>query len=594
MNIKSNIFILGLVARIYAANFSVVSFNGNCEVKSGGQSFPMKQEPGIPLYKTTADIPIKSTYQYVCNGVADVERVLNEDTTHNELIGRALTVYDMPEFGYPNAEPWKRSIGRTELFDPDFVPIIVIDSDKQFFSGRNSGVNSFAGMHFILKDNFFSFNNVPVGGKNYDENKFQFKITLPGEGIYHRTVLKFRPSSYDPVFFRQILYGDIAHAIGNPVHESVAVRVYLSDGTGIGLYVLQEDCTSESFIRTAFFGDEKTQSVKQYTPNVIYDCATGADFTAEDGKFLGAFKNNTYDLKIELLEMTQRLGALNVLDVDAVKEFDDNELDLDTLFRALALEYLAGHWDSYWFLSTNFVTYHPEDAEGRYKFYFIDQDFDQTWGVGMYPGLDPQQYPHKTYNNYINVNWKQLNQNEFDTETRVIVDKLIGCDGQPTCITKQLFEDHLKSIVQHIFNPVAMERKTNGYKARLTEEMQWDLSLERLYIAANSQYQFTMDDFIYNIDSGNYLGSKFFYGILDWTKAICDTVCNQFDIEYDKVAYTPETAAAASKNTKPIDPGTEYDPESNLNVDESGSDMTIANVLFAMLAAFFSLAVFFL
>jgi len=503
----------------------------------------------------------------------------------------------MPEFGYPNAEPWTRSIGRTELFDPSFVPIIVIESEKQFFTGRNSGVNSFKAMHFILKDNVFSFNNVPVGGKNYDENKFQFKINLPGDGIYHRTTLKFRPSSYDPVFFRQILYGDIAHAIGNPAHESVAARVYLSDGTPIGLYVLQEDCTSESFIKTAFFGDEKTQSIKSYTPKVIYDCATGADFTADDGKFLGAFKNNTYDLKIELLEMTQKLAALNVQDVDAVKDFDDNELDLDTLFRALALEYLAGHWDSYWFLSTNFVVYHPEDAEGRYKFYFIDQDFDQTWGVGMYAGLDPQNYPTKTYDNYIGVNWRQLNENPFDTETRVIVDKLIGCDGQPECTTKQLFEDHLKSIVQHIFNPVAMKRKTDGYKDRLTEEMEWDLGITRLYTALNSQYQFTMNDFNYGIDSANYEGSKFFYGILDWTKIISDTVCKQFNIEYDKVAYTPETAAAVQEDTKPIDPGSQYDPESNLINSanaESGSEMNIANVTLAILAVILSLTIFFL
>jgi len=61
MNFKSNLFILGLVAKIYAANFSVVSFDGNCQVQSGGKSYPMTQEPGIPLYKATADIPKGST-----------------------------------------------------------------------------------------------------------------------------------------------------------------------------------------------------------------------------------------------------------------------------------------------------------------------------------------------------------------------------------------------------------------------------------------------------------------------------------------------------------------------------------------------------
>jgi len=590
MNYKSKLFLLGLISKIYTATFTVVSFEGNCQLNAGGQTYPMVQDQsGLPIYKANANVQINSKYNYVCNGVKDVERTLTEETTHNELLGRALTVYDMPEFGYPNAEPWTKSIGRTELFDPKFVPIIIIDSDQQFFSGRNSGVNSFNAMHFILKDNIFSFNNVPVSGKNYDENKFQFKINLPNGGIYNRDVLKFRPSSYDPVFFRQILYGDIAHAVGNPTHESVAVRVYLSDGTGIGLYVLQEDCTSESFVRTAFYGDEKTGKVRNYNQQVIYDCATGADFTDADGKYLGAFQNNTYDLKIELLAMTQKLAQLDVQNVEAVKDFDQNDLDLDTLFRALALEYLAGHWDSYWFLSTNFVTYHPDGGEGNYKFYFIDQDFDQTWGVGMYPGLEPQKYPFQTYDKYIGVNWRALNENEFDTETRVIVDKLIGCNGQPTCTTKELFENHLKSMVQHIFNPVAMKRKTDGYKERLMEEMEWDLKLTRLYTAAAGQYQFTMNDFLYGIESGNYEGSLFFFGILDWTQHICDTVCKQFNIEYDKTPYTPETAN--QQNVKPIDPGSKYDPKSNLL--ESGSEINVANVTFAILAVIISLTIFF-
>jgi len=590
MNFKSKLLLLGLISKIYAANFAVVSFDGSCELNVGGTSYPMTQEdPTVPLYKATADVAKDASYKYVCGGKEDVERKLSGDNTHNELIGRSLTMYDMPEFGFPNAEPWTRSIGRTELFDPNFVPIIVIDSDKQFFTGRNSGVTAFNKITFILQDSVFSFDNVPVGGKNYDENKFQFKITLPGDGIFHRTVLKFRPSSYDPVFFRQILYGDIAHAIGNPTHESVAVRVYLNDGTGVGLYVLQEDCTSESFIRTAFFGNSDG-TIKDYEPNVIYDCATGADFTAKDGKFLGAFKNNTYDLKIELLAMTEKLEALDVSNVDAVKDFDDNDLDLDTLFRALALEYLAGHWDSYWGLSTNFVTYHPCDAEGNYKFFFIDQDFDQTWGVGMYEGLNPQEYPTRPYTTLIGINWKSLNLNEFDTETRIIVDKLIACGGAESCTTKQLFEDHLKNIVQHIFNPVAMKRKTDGYKERLMEEMQWDLSIERLYLALKPQFQFTMDDFTNNIETGNYLGSKFFWGILDWTEAICNTVCKQFNIQYDKTAYTPESAAAVQDDVKPIDPGTVYDPEANLT---SGSVMPIANVVFTLLAVIISLSIIF-
>jgi len=94
-------------------------------------------------------------YTYICGGVEDVERTLKDKTTHNELFGRALTVYDMPEFKYPDSEPWKRSIGRTELFDPTYVPIVIIDSDKKYFiDPHDSTYNS---VTFILKDSVHVF-----------------------------------------------------------------------------------------------------------------------------------------------------------------------------------------------------------------------------------------------------------------------------------------------------------------------------------------------------------------------------------------------------------------------------------------------------
>jgi len=169
MNYKLSLLVLGLVLKVYSAKFSVVSFEGNCQVSINGQNYEMKQENAdVPLYTASVDVPVNTKYNYICNGTSDVERTLTEENTHNELIGRAITIYDMPEFGYPNAEPWTRSIGRTELFDSDYVPIVIVDDDKQFFTGATQGT-TFKKMTFILKDNVFTFNNVGAGGKNYDE-----------------------------------------------------------------------------------------------------------------------------------------------------------------------------------------------------------------------------------------------------------------------------------------------------------------------------------------------------------------------------------------------------------------------------------------
>jgi len=564
MKFFKKFFLLSAISKALAAEFAVVSFDGDCQVNIGNKLYPMTRDSRTRyLYKANIEVPEGTKYYYSCGGNNDYERTLSGKKTYNELFGRALTLYDMPEFGYPNAEPWTRSIGRTELFDPTYVPIVILDATSDdIVTLATKGSLKLKGFTIILKENVFSFTGIPTSSKNTEESKFQFQVTLPGDGIYHRTSLKFRPSWTDPVFFRQLLYSDIAHAIGNPAHEGVAVRVYLSNGKGVGLYALQEDVTKESFISTAFYGTPEGD-VKSYEPSVIYDCHTGADFTAQDGRQLGAFINDREDQKIELLAMTQKLEALDVLNEAAVSDFDQNDLDLDTLLRALALEYLAGHWDSYWGLTTNFVLYHPTDDPGNYKFYFVDQDFDQTWGVGLPPYLEPLTYPTSSYTTKLfRDDWQKVSQNEFDTPTRIVLSKLIGCDHAETCITKQMFEAHLQSIVKHIFNPVAIRRKVEGYKARLTEEMEWDLSFPRIFQVSHSNFPFTMDDFNSNIETGDYPGSILYYGIMDWTEKIANTVCAEFDIEYDKVPYTPETASQAS--VQPIDAESPYDQSANL------------------------------
>jgi len=63
----------------------------------------------------------------------------------------------MPEFGFPNAKPWTRSIGRTELFDQDYVPIVIVNPDQAFFTGSKTST-TFKSVTFVLKENVFTFN----------------------------------------------------------------------------------------------------------------------------------------------------------------------------------------------------------------------------------------------------------------------------------------------------------------------------------------------------------------------------------------------------------------------------------------------------
>jgi len=586
MNYKSKLAILGLVTKILAADFAVVSFEGSCELSIGGTNVPMTADPNCSnLYRATADAQDGTIYKYICGGKEDSERTLKGNKTFNELFGRPLTVTDMFEFGYPTSdtsEKWTRSIGRTELFDPTYVPIVIIDSTKDYFA--KGGGTTFKKMTFVLKDSVHTFDNVKADSKNGEQDKFQINFTLPGDGIYNRNGFKFRPSSEDPVFIRQILYGDILHAIGNPTHESVAARVYLKDGTKVALYVLQEDVTTESFARSAFHGNEDG-TIKNHEIVPVQDCSTGADFTAKQNALYG-FTNTDNP---RLYELMAKIDETDPANKESLKDLNDNWFDLNTFLKAAALEYLAGHWDSYWFLTTNFALYGPANE----KYYFIDQDFDQTWSVGMKEEFDPQQFPKKPYTEFVNADWKKINSDQGSDESghRYLIEKFIGCNGAQTCQTKELFESHLKSIVQHIFNPAAMQMKVDSYKTRLDDEMKWDLETKNLHTGsyatrpekAEAYYQFKYEDWINGFNDG----PNSLYGIMNWTTEMANTVCTQFNFEYDKTPLTPETAA---KLNAPKTEETKNDLKTNTT---SGSIANKANITVAIVAALLSVVLFF-
>jgi len=63
MNYKSKLLILGLVSKIFAAKFSVVSFQGACQLEVNGKQYEMKQNDlQIPLYTVEVNVPEETSY----------------------------------------------------------------------------------------------------------------------------------------------------------------------------------------------------------------------------------------------------------------------------------------------------------------------------------------------------------------------------------------------------------------------------------------------------------------------------------------------------------------------------------------------------
>jgi len=534
--------------------FSIITFGKSASVnivstKQTVQLAPSSLYNGIQTVSINGLPDEELEYSYTIDGKPEpgvnIRKLpANVTTTYNELVGRPETISKLKGMGYPDGQEWTRSFGETELFDDSYIPTVIFDISNQpnyftspydFGSGGKIKV-PLKGITIILKETIFSDSNVVTSLKSRYNDKFQFKVKFSDDHkIYKRKSLKFRAAgSEDASYLGESLYVDLAQTIGNPVHDSIFVRVYTSDGTPIGLYNMIDVTASKSFLKAEFNGSVKGKENKEV--GAIFECHN-ADFVSgmscsnkkvdkddddsdkkEDKKYTKQDEEND---KKKIASLVEAFDKVDANDQQSIKEFSDKWLDLDTLFKALALEYLCGHWDSYWEYSgqsstrrkrqeeeeeekeeennnegndeeehvndehieeekennannnnnnnnnnkpsggsivnkpTNYLLYQDPrtSTANTFKFFFVDQDFDQTFGVGK------------------KVCGPECSYKTLIAEHQVRVAQVFLKEGT---LTRKMFEEHLKSIVQHAYNPKALGRRIDEYQRRFASEIQWD------------------------------------------------------------------------------------------------------------------------
>jgi len=527
--------ISGTTAR--KVKFSVVGFGSKVSVKIGSTNYSLtKYNDNTPLYQSTIEVDDGSvSYKYVVDGVAEsFTRTLatGVTTTHNEFFERKDTIKKIPQL--PSIGKWNKSIGKGELFDDSYIPTVHISgetSEKLFTTNGKVNTTTLDGLVFILKDKVYGFKNAPCAPKNYEWNKFQFKVNLGKKGIEGRTRLKFRDNNEDPTFLRQDLYGDILNAIGYPTIQSVKTRVYVN-GRAVGYYILQEEAASESFARATFHGDGNGNLLITDFADLgqSFDCSTGADFYLKDDNgntnSFSSFKptnSERYD-KTSIKKLAQQFDKLNTKNDNEVNNFDKNWFDIDTFYKAIAMEYLTAHWDSYLFFTSNFALYTDPTQSGsnNYKFYFICQDWDGTFGVNVDREL-------VLYNDYINVSYKKYLNRKWGMQSsspyRYAFDKLLS-----TPKLQQRFEAILKEIVTKVFNPAVLSERVYALAERHRDSVAWsyDASFKNpLRKGSKSQNNYwNINDFDKNLKSSSRHGAE--YGLLEFVYLRCKYLKKEF------------------------------------------------------------------
>ncbi|KAL6611501.1 hypothetical protein LY90DRAFT_672667 [Neocallimastix californiae] len=547
-----SIFLLSVIGNVYGrlVNFSVVAFGGQASLTIDGLSYPMNRVDNYSSLHTVkvecSEDPVK--YKYSIDGSEEpFVRVLPAKvlTTHNEFFGRLETLSPMLGLGYPKEKPqWTHSIGKTALFDDSYIPTVIVDAGSRDFFITGNDTWTLGRFTIVLQDEVFTDEDVPTKAQNRYQDKFQWRVRL-SKKIHKRKIFKFRANPADPTFYRQSLYGDLAAAVGNPVHNQVIVRVYLDDGTPIGLYLMIEVTSSNSFIKTQFYGNEINEEVNVPKTGLGYplDCSTGADFIP--GSSFRSFQPSEGQNNEKIKYLTDAMHALDVNDPEAVSQFNKEWFDLDIFFKFLALEYLTGDWDSYWMYTTNFVMYDaPEEStETTFKYYFIDQDFDLTFGIGLSPAINlyGHDFPSQSYETLVNRTW---NIEENDGPNREAIDLFLRKG-----YTKEMFENHLVDIVRYLFNPVSLGRRLDEYVRRYTDEVAWDYSLERLHIGSDPnkpRYVWTMTDYNENLDSTPKENVE--WGLREWIKMRAEAVTKEFGFKWEPVPIDPSPRVITVNN----------------------------------------------
>ncbi|KAG0082835.1 hypothetical protein BGZ93_010426 [Podila epicladia] len=476
---------LVLVSSVLAdVTYNVIGFpdaeTNTYAVEIDGELYPLQTSKELfPLWSTKVDgISAPSSYRYVQlnhkNKVVAREEFLrnliDNNATPNEFFNRETTLTTLPAIKqvYKDVRPKD-----TGVFDGSQIATIHLTVDPAKFEDmmnnpKEEGHKVKADFKFINANNVYSEDKVKVKISGHGSRKFRkvslhVKFNQEKEGMFFdRSAIKLRAEYNDPTMIREKLYLDLLDSVGVGSSQGSYSRVYVN-GKPHGLYLMVEDIEESMLMHTIHHGAIKDKkalgSLYQMGTTVEFKGPRDADYEQNLYKNIIRGDNPKDEPMQQLIAFMKDVEDWDPTDTKGIAYWNER-LDLDGFLRSMALEYLTGAYDSFWWSAHNYYMYYNPQ---RKIWQFIPMDFDHSFAAGNRLNVD------ETYKEYARI------CKGHNPKSSPLVTKLI-CKNRD--INKK-FENILLTITHDVFNNAALEERVLAYETQMEPEVAWDFSVDR-------------------------------------------------------------------------------------------------------------------
>ncbi|KAF9437859.1 hypothetical protein BGZ76_010875 [Entomortierella beljakovae] len=464
-------------------------------------------EDTYPLWSANVagvNAPVSYKYVHIKNNKNEEEtrpRQLSEGAAHtpNDFFGRE-TIHSLP----PLPQAFESNLEQNSpFFREGYIGTIFVEGDQDKWKYLNKGGNDpnpynvtvrYIGANDNIKIDHVSLGVSGQSAREYAKQAYQFKFPKKNR-LLDLSTLKLRNEETDATMMREKLYVDILNSLGVPTQQAAYVRLYYNEEP-VGLYVAVEEMKKHWVKKVLHPGVKakpgaiwKMNSCCGKEGNLEWLGPKTDDYMLRDiYRKIHLGGNPKDDPMRDLIKFMHDLKEYNPEEVADPIAFWEEKLDLDTFLKSMAMEYLAGSWDSYWGSGSNYQMY-KNPVTGKWT--WLPTDFDDTFGTS-FPGV---------IESYRKIPKK--NENGFESP---LAQKLI----METPQINARFEEILKDIVSYVFKPAALHPRLDAYKAMIEDDISWDRDQPRLAKGKNNK--FTVED----LSKGLEKGTKGNWGVKKW------------------------------------------------------------------------------